>query len=152
MLAPVTRRVSALAFSAGLAVALSSCFVATAVGGAFGADSSCDRRFGASKEPAPFCQEIEDTVAGSEFREDCSTKLQGKAAEEGCPRDKVLGGCRISKENDDGSVVTDWYYDVRDLVAAGKIPESARVKSTEEVRVLCADPKRYEDGATFVPP
>lgn len=145
-------RASGAASGLALAAALSSCFVATAVGGAFGSDSSCDRRFGASTEPAPFCQEIEDTVAGSEFRDDCSNKLKGKAQEGPCARERVIGGCRIHKENDDGSIVTDWYYDVSDLVAQGKIPESARVKDADAVRALCADTKRYDVGASFVPP
>jgi hypothetical protein len=124
-------------------------------------DAYCDRRFVAnlSKEPGSFCQEIIDTVATSQFTDDCREKFAARAGDGRCPRERVLGGCKIHKENDDGSEIWDWYYDVSDLEDSGiegrdagpdagpLFKEAARTK--EDVRKLCADKTRYEEGATF---
>jgi hypothetical protein len=125
-------------------------------------DAYCDRRFVAnlSKEPGSFCQEIIDTVAVSQFTDDCREKFAAKADEGRCPRERIIAGCKIHKENDDGSEIWDWYYDVSDLEKtciegrdagsdAGPLFKEA-VKTKEEVKALCADKKRYEEGATFV--
>jgi len=116
-------------------------------------DAHCDRRFvsGADKKAASFCQEIVDTVALSEFQDDCRDG-HGAATGEGlCPRDHLLGGCKLHKENDDGSEVWDWYYDVTELEADGGVFEEP-VRTKEEVRKICEDPSRYEEGAHFVDP
>ena len=122
---------------------------------------SCDRRFGA--QPEAFCQEIDNTVAGSQFRDDCTKKFQAPANIGGCPRDAIVGGCAIDTQNEDGSNVTDWYYDVTSLVAeagtgaedddAGpSFPPSDVGLTVDEVRAKCADPMRYSDGAHYVGP
>jgi hypothetical protein len=124
-------------------------------------DAYCDRRYVAnlSKEPGSFCQEIIDTVATSQFTDDCREKFAARAGEGRCPRERVIAGCKIHKENDDGSEIWDWYYDISDLEAsgiegrdagpdAGKLFKEA-VRTKEEVRKLCADKTRYEEGATF---
>ena len=69
-------------------------------------------------------------------------------AEPGCG--PVLSG-EVSKVNDDGSEVYDWFYDVTALEADGGVFEEP-VRSKDDVRSLCADPTRYEDGADFVEP
>src|SRR4051794_39549613 len=97
------------------------CSVLGNIAAAFaGSDSSCDRRYGKSQDPQPFCQELVDSVAGPDFRDDCDTHLQGKSNEDRCPRDHAIGGCEIDKTNQDGSTVTDWYYDVSALVESGE--------------------------------
>lgn len=124
-------------------------------------DVACDRRFvkGADKEPAPFCQEVIDTVAVSQVRDDCREKHTASAFEGKCPREKIIAGCKIHKDNDDGSEVWDWYYDVSDLEdAAVHAPDATPdagpifkdpVRTKEEVKALCTDKTRYEEGATF---
>jgi hypothetical protein len=135
-------------------------------------DSYCDRRYG--KEPADFCQEIIDTVAQSEFKSDCREKHAARSDDGKCPRERILGGCKLSKVNDDGSDVYDWYYDISDIEDAvrdaGADADDASaadssvsvsieppvfkdpVKTKEGVKKLCADPKHYEEGATFAEP
>lgn len=125
-------------------------------------DVYCDRRFvtSTSKKPAPFCQEVIDTIAVSQVSDDCREKHAARTAEGLCPREKIIAGCKIHKDNDDGSEVWDWYYDVSDLEDAGSADASAEgaplfedpVHTKEEVKDLCADPKRYEEGATFAEP
>jgi hypothetical protein len=116
-------------------------------------DAHCDRRFvsGADKKPASFCQEIIDTVALSEFQDDCREKHTAISGEGLCARDKIIGGCKLHKENDDGSEVFDWFYDVTELEADGGTFEEP-VRTKEEVEKLCADKSRYEEGAHFVTP
>jgi hypothetical protein len=118
---------------------------------AAGGDSSCDRRSGESDTPQPFCQEILETVAGSRFREDCTQKLKGTAREDRCPREHIIAGCKVTITNDDGSEIIDWFYDV-DKDPTSKVKPMDRIRSADEVRKKCAEPGRYEGGATFVSP
>jgi len=125
--------------------------------GAFGgtSDGSCDRRYGASATPQPFCQEIASTIAVSQFGTDCTNHLQGLYTKSLCPRDAtILGGCKLDGSNEDGSHTTDWYYDVSALMDAGEAFDPATlVHSADDVRAKCADPKQYSSpGATFVDP
>lgn len=135
------------------------------------ADVYCDRRFVASgKEPAPFCQEVIDTIAVSEVGDDCRDKHKARTGEGKCPRARIIAGCKLHKDNDDGSEVWDWYYDVSDLEDAAAQADAGEsegdedageedagvrplfkdpIRSKEEVKALCADRKRYKEGATF---
>ena len=149
----------------------------TFVEGAFGglgswlgsnSNDSCDRRYG--EKPEPFCQELDDTVAGSEFQDDCRKKFKARALGEYCPRARRVGGCVDEKKNDDKSVVTDWYYNVSDMLASadagdggnggdGGVSGDAAPTfdptethlTAEDVKLKCADHARYSDGAYFVP-
>lgn len=150
----MTRRSLVFAFVLG---ALSACsafagvFGGVGVGGATDPDNSCDRRFGA--KPEPFCQEITNTLVGLQFKEDCVTKFSAKAESTVCPRADVVGGCRIDKINEDGSRVTDWFYDVTNFDGgADAFLPSARHLTAADVKPKCADRKRYENGAHFVDP
>lgn len=125
--------------------------------GAFGdtADVSCDRRYGASATPQPFCQEVAGTIAASQFASDCTNHLQGLYDKTLCPRDPtLLGGCRLDGSNQDGSHTTDWYYDVSALVEAGdEFNPTSLVHTADDVKAVCADPSRYSNpSATFVSP
>lgn len=116
-------------------------------------DAHCDRRFisDPNKKRASFCQEIVDTIALSEFQEDCRSKHTAISGEGSCARDRIIGGCELHNENDDGSKVYDWFYDVSDLEAEGGVFE-APARTREDIEKLCADPKRYDQGAHFVTP
>jgi hypothetical protein len=128
------------------AVAVSSgCGVLAAVAGGTG---SCDRRE-ATKEPRPFCQEIVDTVAVSQFGDDCKGKHTGYFTEDACPRDKAIGGCELDETNDDGSTVVDWFYDVSAEPKLKEYPPEDVAHTTDDVKRFCADKKRYEKGAHF---
>jgi hypothetical protein len=125
------------------------------------ADAHCDRRFvTGGGQAAAFCQELAGTVAAAEFSDDCRAKHRAAAGTGGCPRARILGGCKILKKNDDDSIATDWYYDVSELVAeAGATagPDGGPTfdsvpKSTTDVRQFCSDATRYENGAEFVSP
>jgi len=112
----------------------------------FGAsdDAFCDRRVTPPERVetrAPFCQEIFETVALSEFLEDCQTKFAAKSGEGPCDRTGTLGGCVIDEVERDGSQVTDWFF-----------ADDAGPSNADAVRVLCADRKRYERGAHYVSP
>ena len=88
-------------------------------------DAHCDRRFVApGREPGSFCQEIIDTIATGEFVDDCRDKHAARADEGRCARERIIAGCKVGKENDDGSEVWDWFYDVSDLEDAGRADSS----------------------------
>ncbi len=132
--------------------------VANAFGDVVGytGDAHCDRRYvSGDKTRAPFCQEIIDTVAVDEFQEDCRAKHTASAGEGRCPRERILGGCKLHKVNDDGSDVWDWFYDVTDIEAdAGDAGDGGNVfdeppRSAADVASLCEDRERYEEGATY---
>lgn len=120
------------------------------------ADAHCDRRFVTDGgQPAAFCQEVTATVAASEFSDDCRAKHQALAAPGLCPRVDIISGCKLLKHNDDDSQVWDWYYDVAAIVAeagANAGPDGGPTfdsvpRSVGDVKKLCADPTRYEEGA-----
>lgn len=125
-------------------------------------DVSCDRRFAdPPNKPGSFCQEVIDTVAVSQIEDDCREKHGGHPTDSRCPRDRIIAGCKLNQTNDDGSEVYDWYYDVTDLEDAAAqreldagldatplFEDPARTK--EDVKALCADPKRYDQGATYM--
>jgi hypothetical protein len=116
-------------------------------------DAYCDRRFVAvGREGAPFCQEIVDTVATGQFEDDCRDKHAAQAGEGTCPRERRIAGCKLHKQNDDGSEVWDWFYDTSNLDDAGRSRFADPVTSKEEVKSLCADKARYEEGATYQDP
>lgn len=124
-------------------------------------DVHCDRRFVTEgKPPAPFCQEVLATVAASQFSDDCRVKHAATAAAGACPRERIIAGCKLSKQNDDESQVFDWYYDVADIVAdAGPFaaPDGGPTfedpaRTVDDVAALCADRARYEDGAELTLP
>lgn len=120
------------------------------------ADVHCDRRFVSDGgQPAAFCQEVLSTVAAAEFADDCRAKHRATAAPGACPRDHVVAGCKLHKDNDDDSLVLDWYYDVRALVADAGGDASAfesRAGSVDAVVHMCTDRQRYDEGADLVKP
>jgi hypothetical protein len=148
----------------GLACAAAlSCREAGCLGGELGSiagqtgNSACDRRYiddGGSS--GPFCQEIIDTLASSQFQDDCRKKFEARTYDGKCSRDLIIAGCKNKKVNDDNSEVWDWYYDVRGFeqeagVEAGVLFNDPP-RTVEDVKALCADPKRYEDGAELATP
>jgi hypothetical protein len=129
------------------------------LGGIVGAtsDAHCDRRYIADGgSNGPFCQEIVDTVAGSQFQDDCRSKFQAQTGDGRCPRTSVIAGCKNRKANDDKSEVWDWYYDVSGLeIEAGVVPGTLfpnAPRNVSDVNGRCIDPKRYEDGADLAMP
>jgi hypothetical protein len=135
------------------------------VAGAFGnlvgetGDAHCDRRFVSdpNAQAAPFCQEIIDTVATGQFKDDCNQNHHAAAGDGRCDRANVLGGCKSNKVNEDQSEVWDWYYDVSAIEAeAGPDdgPDGGPTfqdppLSVDDVKKTCADPGRYPDGTQF---
>lgn len=119
-------------------------------------DVHCDRRIVADGgTPAAFCQEVIGTVAGAEFSDDCRAKHLAAAGPGRCPRERVIGGCRITKDNDDQSQVFDWYYDVSEPPDGGVRDAEAfenRVDGGGAIAAVCADRDRYEDGAEVARP
>ncbi len=117
-------------------------------------DAYCDRRYVPDdREPGSFCQEIVDTLAASQFQDDCREKHAARSEEGRCPRERVLGGCKLLKENDDGSEVIDWYYDVVGFERDdGGKPFVDPARTKDDVKSLCSDKTRYDEGATFVEP
>ncbi|MBX3230342.1 MAG: hypothetical protein KIT84_03595 [Labilithrix sp.] len=109
-------------------------------------DVACDRRTG--KEPAPFCQEVIDTVAVSQVKDDCIEKFAANGTEGRCPRDRIIAGCKLHKDNDDGSEVFDWYYDVSDAGPDAGFRDEPKTK--DDVKALCEDRERYNEGATYL--
>jgi hypothetical protein len=143
-------------------VALSGCRIggcaAAALGDVVGetGDAHCDRRYVTpGHEPASFCQEVIDTVAQSQFESDCRDSHGASQGDGRCPRDRIIAGCELHKDNDDGSKIYDWYYDVSDLEdaaahdAAPAFPDPP-VTTKDEIKKLCADPTRYDEGATYL--
>jgi hypothetical protein len=151
-----------------VAAGASACDAITSVvasGADFGgttADVHCDRRVVADGgQPSAFCQELVATVAASQFADDCRNKFQATAATGLCPRTQVIAGCQLGAKNDDGSKVWDWYYDVSGVIGdagehagpdggptfADPVPLDASA-----VGSVCADRKRYDQGAELVFP
>ena len=97
MLPPRRRRsllALALLVAAGAGCRPAGC-VAASLGDVVDAtgDAHCDRRFvPGDREPGSFCQEIVDTLAASEFQDDCRDKHAALAEEGRCPRERALGG------------------------------------------------------------
>lgn len=147
---PRMRRVLLLLGLCMLASCKAGGCVANVLGDIVGAtgDAHCDRRFTAKPIKSSFCQEIVDTIADGEFMDDCDDKHQAWTDEGLCPRDKIIAGCKLHTDHDDGSEVWDWYYDVSDLEAQGDVFEDPP-RTKEDVRKLCEDPKRYDQGATY---
>lgn len=157
-------------FAIAIVVCISGCKVGGCIAATLGdvvgetSDVACDRRFVTPPhKPGSFCQEVIDTVAVSQVEDDCKRKFGARPIDDKCPRDKIIAGCKLHKDNDDGSEVYDWYYDISDLedasaqkaldagadADAGPLFEDpARTK--EDVMALCADPKRYDEGASYV--
>lgn len=124
-------------------------------------DSHCDRRFAdPGHQRAPFCQEIIDTIAQGRFEDDCREKHGAGAGSGRCGFERKIAGCKLDKVNDDGSEVWDWYYDVSDIIAAegpragpdGGPTFEDPPRTKEDVRRLCADRSRYEEGASYRDP
>jgi hypothetical protein len=151
-----------------VAAAASACNViaSIAVSGAdFGgatATAHCDRRFVADGgQRSAFCQELVDTVAASQFADDCTKKFAATPGTGLCPRAEIIAGCELDTTNEDGSHVWDWYYDVSAIVAdagelagldggptfADPVPEDVAA-----VSLVCADPTRDAGGAKLVFP
>ena len=160
-------RRSAFASKAALFLVLAGCKGAACIAAQAGefvgakADAFCDRRFVTDGgQPAPFCQEARETLGGSQFADDCRNNHQAMAGAGLCPREHIIAGCKLHKENDDKSEVYDWYYDVSDILAeagasAGRDggPTFEETQSTRaDVERLCTDPDRYEEGADTVDP
>jgi len=145
------------------------CKPAGCIAGEFGdivgetGDAHCDRRFvDQGFQAASFCQEIIDTVATTQFKDDCRDKHGGATGDGKCGRDRVIAGCKNLKKNDDNSEVYDWYYDVSDIIAADG-PEAGpdggptfededKPLTVDGIKTMCEDRSRYEDGAEFAEP
>jgi hypothetical protein len=139
-----------------LALACNALTSVAVSGGTFAgatSDVHCDRRFVTDGgKAAPFCQEVRDTLAASQFSDDCRMTHEATAAAGLCPREHILAGCKLLKTYEDKSSVYDWYYDVRDIEAEAGTSFDDPPTTTSDVERLCADPGRYEDGAEFVNP
>lgn len=141
--------------------AVVSCDAITSVavdGADFGgatANAHCDRRFVTDGgRPAAFCQEIVNTLAASQFGDDCRATHEATAGPGLCPREQIIAGCKLDKKNDDGSLVFDWYYDVSDGGAEGGPAtfEPPVPTSPTDVARTCADRVRYQEGAELAVP
>jgi hypothetical protein len=135
-----------------------------ATAGDFGgatANAHCDRRYVTDGgQPSSFCQEVVDTVAASQFADDCRHKFEATPGPGLCPRANIIAGCKLLKKNDDNSLVWDWYYDVSGIIAeagANAGPDGGPTfqdppTSVLDVAALCASRARYADGAELVMP
>ncbi len=151
-----------LAGGATACAAITSIAVSGADFGGATADAHCDRRFvTGDRSRSAFCQEVVDTVAASQFADDCTTNFGATPGTGLCARAQILAGCKLDATNKDGSQVWDWYYDVTPLIAdAGDLagPDGGPTfappvpHSIVDVAVLCADPTRYAGGAALVLP
>jgi hypothetical protein len=146
----------------------SGCSVVTDVaaqGADFGgatADAHCDRRdVTDGGEASAFCQEVVATVAASQFSDDCRMKHQATPGPGLCPRAKIIAGCKLLEKHGDGSIAWDWYYDVSGDIAeagaeagpgGGPTFASPVARTVDDVRAICADRTRYNDGAELVLP
>jgi hypothetical protein len=123
------------------------------------ADAHCDRRFviDDAGTPAPFCQEVVATVAGSDFADDCREKHHATAGPGKCPRERIIAGCKLLEEHDDKSQVWDWYYDVSDILADAGPSASPKLFehrpfTVDDIARTCSDRSRYELGAELAKP
>lgn len=153
--------------AAGVIALWASCFACNAVTSAAlegvdfagaKADAHCDRRFVEDGgTPAPFCQEIANTVAATEFADDCRSKHHAAAGPGPCPRERIIAGCKLLEHHGDDSIVWDWYYDVSDIIADSgstnrPLFEDGRPLTERDVAATCADTSRYESGAELAKP
>ena len=114
-----TRSVNERARTAGflvvaLAVSVIACNAITSVvvsGASFGgatADAYCDRRYVTlGGQRSAFCQEIVNTLAASQFADDCMNKFKATPGTGLCPRAQIIAGCELDTINQDGSHVWD---------------------------------------------
>jgi hypothetical protein len=126
------------------------------------ADAHCDRRFVADGgQASAFCQEVTDTVAASQFSDDCRMKFHATPGPGLCPRAAIIAGCKLDEKHGDGSLVWDWYYDVSGMVAeagaqagpdGGPTFAEPVAQSEADVVRICADRTRYGDGAELALP
>jgi hypothetical protein len=126
------------------------------------ADVHCDRRLPLDGgQPSSFCQDVQDTVAASQFSDDCRLHLGATPGAGLCPRPGIIAGCTLEKKNGDDSIVHDWYYDESDVLgdggdeasADGEAPfASPSPQSVAAVAQVCADRSRYPDGAELAFP
>jgi hypothetical protein len=151
-----------------VACAVCACGVIESVaveGASFGgatADAYCDRRFVVDGgQASAFCQEVVNTVAASQFSDDCRMKHLATSGAGLCPRANIVAGCALEEKNADGSHVWDWYYDVSGLIAeagandgldGGPTFAAPVAQSVSDVTAICADPTRYQDGAELAFP
>jgi hypothetical protein len=153
-----------IAFLSLVVIVAVGCKPAGCIAGALGdvvgetGDAHCDRRgVDPGFQAASFCQELIDSLATGEFKDDCRAKHGAAAGDGKCGRERAVAGCKLLKKNDDNSEVYDWYYDVSDILAkegpeagpdGGPTFEDPPV-TVERVKEMCADRERYEDGAEF---
>lgn len=123
----------------------------SAVGAVAGDTGSCDKRT-RSSDPEPICEELVNSVARPQFKADCQSNVHGAYADSECSREKAIGGCEIGGENQDGSHVVDWFYDVTGDANAAKYPSKDVAKTITDVRAFCADSARYPQGGRLVAP
>lgn len=162
-------RASAIAACAiTLAIPAPACDAITSVavqGADFGgatADAHCDRRLTLDGgQPSAFCQDVQDTVAASQFSDDCRLHLGATPGTGLCPRAGIIAGCKLDKKNGDNSIVHDWYYDESSVLGDGgdeagpdgEAPFATPVPQTvAQVSQVCADRSRYPDGAELAFP
>jgi hypothetical protein len=156
-----TGLLAALAFAAACDV-LNAVAVQGADFGGATADAHCDRRLALDGgQPSSFCQDVQATVAASQFSDDCRLHLLATPGPGLCPRAGIIAGCKLDKKNGDDSIVHDWYYDVSaelgdgglDAGPDGEAPFASPVPLTvAQVAQVCADRTRYEDGAELAFP
>jgi hypothetical protein len=126
------------------------------------ADAHCDRRLPLDGgQPSAFCQDVQATVAASQFSDDCRLHLGATPGPGLCPRDGIVAGCKLDEKNADGSIVHDWYYTVPGVAADGGMEEAPDgetpyappvPQTVAEVAQVCADRSRYQDGAELAFP
>jgi hypothetical protein len=158
--------VSAGVLGLGLLGSAGEAVTAIAVQGAdFGgatADVHCDRRLTVDGgQPSAFCQDVQDTVASSQFSDDCRLHLGATPGPDVCPRAGIIAGCLLEKENGDHSSVHDWYYDESKVLGdagddAGPDGQALFAppvpRTVAEVAQVCGDRSRYPDGAELAFP